>query len=121
MFCDIVGLTALSAGMDPEDVREIIAVVQRSVDWDVNRYGGFVAKYMGDGVLVYFGYPHAHEDDAERAARAALDIIPGDGTDQDAHRGQAQGTYRYRHWIGGGRRSDRRGRGRSFGAKGICG
>jgi class 3 adenylate cyclase/predicted ATPase len=76
MFCDIVESTALSASMDPEDVREIIAVFQRSVDRDVNRYGGFVAKYMGDGVLVYFGYPQAHEDDAERAVRAALDIIP---------------------------------------------
>ena len=72
MFCDIVESTALSASMDPEDFREVIAVFQRSVDRDVNRYGGFVAKYMGDGVLVYFGYPQAHEDDAERAVRAAL-------------------------------------------------
>jgi class 3 adenylate cyclase len=76
MFCDIVESTALSASMDPEDFREVIAVFQRSVDRDVNRYGGFVAKYMGDGVLVYFGYPHAHEDGAERAVRAALDIVP---------------------------------------------
>jgi class 3 adenylate cyclase len=76
MFCDLVGSTALSASMDPEDIREIIAVFQKSIDRDVNRYGGFVAKYMGDGVLVYFGYPHAHEDDAERAVRLALDIVP---------------------------------------------
>jgi class 3 adenylate cyclase len=79
MFCDLVGSTALSASMDPEDIREIIAAFQRSVAKGVQRFGGFVAKYMGDGVLVYFGYPQAHEDAAERAVRAALDIIPAIG------------------------------------------
>src|SRR6516225_981204 len=70
MFSDLVGSTALSARMDPEDLREVISACQMGVAQTVGRFGGFVAKYMGDGVLVYFGYPHAHEDDAERAVRA---------------------------------------------------
>ena len=70
MFSDLVGSTALSARMDPEDLREVISAYQKCVAETVQRFGGFVAKYMGDGVLVYFGYPHAHEDDAERAVRA---------------------------------------------------
>ena len=73
MFSDLVGSTALSARMDPEDLREIISAYQKCVAETVSRFGGFVAKYMGDGVLVYFGYPQAHEDDAERAVRAGLD------------------------------------------------
>src|ERR1700719_1978813 len=76
MFSDLVGSTALSARMDPEDLREVISAYQRCVAETVRRFGGFVAKYMGDGVLVYFGYPQAHEDDAERAVRAALELIP---------------------------------------------
>jgi len=75
MFSDLVGSTALSARMDPEDLREIISAYQKSVAETVQRFGGFVAKYMGDGVLVYFGYPQAHEDDAERAVRAGLELI----------------------------------------------
>src|ERR1700682_6085920 len=75
MFCDLVGSTALSARLDPEDVREIISAYQKCVAEAVRRFDGFVAKYMGDGVLVYFGYPRAHEDDAERAVRAGLEII----------------------------------------------
>jgi class 3 adenylate cyclase len=63
MFSDLVGSTALSARMDPEDLREIISDYQKCVAESVQRFGGFVAKYMGDGVLVYFGYPQAHEDD----------------------------------------------------------
>ena len=70
MFSDLVGSTALSARMDPEDLREVISAYQKCVAETVQRFGGFVAKYMGDGVLVYFGYPQAHEDDAERAVRA---------------------------------------------------
>ena len=69
MFSDLVGSTALSARMDPEDLREVISAYQKCVAETVQRFGGFVAKYMGDGVLVYFGYPQAHEDDAERALR----------------------------------------------------
>ena len=75
MFSDLVGSTALSARMDPEDLREIISAYQKCVAETVQRFGGFVAKFMGDGVLVYFGYPQAHEDDAERAVRAGLELI----------------------------------------------
>ena len=77
MFSDLVGSTALSARMDPEDLREVISAYQKCVAEAVQRFGGFVAKYMGDGVLVYFGYPRAHEDDAERAVRAGLGKIAG--------------------------------------------
>jgi class 3 adenylate cyclase/predicted ATPase len=75
MFSDLVGSTALSAQLDPEDLREIIGAYHRTVAEIVAGFDGFVAKYMGDGVLVYFGYPQAHEDDAERAVRAGLDVI----------------------------------------------
>src|ERR1700683_890993 len=75
MFSDLVGSTALSARMDPEDPREVITAYQNCVAKTVQRFGGFVAKYMGDGVLVYFGYPQAQEDDAAQAVRAALDLI----------------------------------------------
>ncbi len=75
MFSDLVGSTALSTRMDPEDLREVISAYQKCVADTVRRFGGFVAKYMGDGVLVYFGYPQAHEDDAERAVRAGLELV----------------------------------------------
>ena len=75
LFSDLVGSTALSARMDPEDLREVISAYQKCVAETVLRFGGFVAKYMGDGVLVYFGYPQAHEDDAERAVRAGLELV----------------------------------------------
>ena len=79
MFCDLVGSTALSARLDPEDLREVIATYHRAVAEVVAGFDGFVAKYMGDGVLVYFGYPQAHEDDAERAVRAGLGLIDAVG------------------------------------------
>ena len=75
IFSDLVGSTALSARMDPEDLREVISAYQKCVTKTVRTVGGFVANYMGDGVLVYFGYPEAHEDDAERAVRAGLELI----------------------------------------------
>src|SRR6516165_9953252 len=75
MFSDLVGSTALSARIDPEDLREVISAYQKCVAETIRRFGGFVAKYLGDGVLVYFGYPEAHEDDAERAVRAGLELI----------------------------------------------
>src|SRR5271167_3393388 len=75
MFADLVGSTALSARMDAEDLREVISAYQKCVAQTVQRFGGFVAKYMGDGVLVYFGYPLAHEDDPERAVRAGLELV----------------------------------------------
>ena len=67
MFCDLVGSTALSTRFDPEELREEIRAYQNAVAGVVARYDGFVAKFMGDGVLAYFGYPRAHEDDAERS------------------------------------------------------
>src|SRR5215469_7114581 len=79
MFCDLVDSTRLSARLDPEDLREVIAAYHRAIADVVKSFDGFVAKYMGDGVLVYFGYPQAHEDDAERAIRAALSAIDGVG------------------------------------------
>jgi class 3 adenylate cyclase/predicted ATPase len=79
MFSDLVGSTALSARMDPEDLREVISTYQKCVAETVQRFGGFLAKYMGDGVLVYFGYPQAHEDDAERAVRAGLELVAAVG------------------------------------------
>jgi class 3 adenylate cyclase len=79
MFSDLVGSTALSARMDPEDLREVIAAYQKCAAETVGRFGGFVAKYMGDGVLIYFGYPQAHEHDAERAVRAGLELVQAVG------------------------------------------
>jgi class 3 adenylate cyclase len=75
MFCDLVGSTEISARLDPEDLREVIAAYHRAVAEVVRGFDGFVAKFMGDGVLSYFGYPRAHEDDAERAVRSGLGSI----------------------------------------------
>ena len=79
MFCDLVGSTALSARLDPEDLRKIIVAYHRGCADAITGAGGFVAKYMGDGVLAYFGYPRAHEDDPERAVRAGLTLVEGIG------------------------------------------
>jgi class 3 adenylate cyclase/predicted ATPase len=79
MFCDLVGSTPLSSQLDPEDLREVIAAYHGAVADVVRSFDGFVAKYMGDGVLVYFGYPRAHEDDAERAVRAGLGAVDAVG------------------------------------------
>jgi class 3 adenylate cyclase len=79
MFCDLVGSTPLSSRYDPEDLREILDAYHRAVTERIARNGGFVAKYMGDGVMVYFGYPEAHEDGAERAVRAGLAVIEAVG------------------------------------------
>jgi class 3 adenylate cyclase/tetratricopeptide (TPR) repeat protein len=79
MFCDLVGSTALSAAMDPEDLRDLIGAYHRCAAATMSRFDGFVAKYMGDGVLIYFGYPQAHEDDPERAVRAGLALIDAVG------------------------------------------
>jgi class 3 adenylate cyclase len=100
MFCDLVGSTALSARLDPEDLREVIGAYQKRVAETIGRFEGFVAKYMGDGVLAYFGSPSAHEDDAERAVRVGLAVI-------DAVAGlnvrsvPAPGALRHCHWAGG--------------------
>jgi class 3 adenylate cyclase len=79
MFTDLVGSTALSAKLDPEDLRSVIGAYHKCVAETVARFDGYVAKYMGDGVLTYFGYPLAHEDDAERAVRAGLALIDAVG------------------------------------------
>src|SRR5262249_11928516 len=75
MFADLVGSTALSARLDPEELRDIIGAYHRCCAEVITSSGGFVAKYLGDGVLAYFGYPQAHEEDAERAVRAGLTLI----------------------------------------------
>jgi class 3 adenylate cyclase len=75
MFCDLVGSTELSTRLDPEELREVIRVYQDTCAKVIAQYDGFIAKYMGDGVLVYFGYPQAHENDAERAAGTGLGIV----------------------------------------------
>jgi hypothetical protein len=96
MFNDLVGSTALSTRHDPEDLRELIGDYHRAVAETVGRFDGFVAKYMGDGVLIYFGYPRAHEDDAEWAVRAGLAVI-------DAVEGlAAPEPFRVRLGIAGG-------------------
>ncbi len=79
MFCDLVGSTALSERLDPEDLREVIHTYQECCAGVVARFEGYIARYMGDGLLIYFGYPQAHEDDAERAIRAGLGIVEAVG------------------------------------------
>jgi hypothetical protein len=112
LFSDLVGSTELAGRMDPEDLREVISAYQQCVADTVARFDGFVAKYMGDGVLVYFGYPHAHEDDAERAVRAGLAVIEAVGRLDAPQPLLATGLA----VVGGRRRrSDRRGRGAGAG------
>jgi class 3 adenylate cyclase len=89
VFCDLVGSTLLSSRLDPEDLRKVIGAYHRCVAETVERFGGFVARYMGDGALVYFGYPRAYEDNAERAVRAMLLLLSEiprlDVLDEDLH------------------------------------
>ena len=75
MFCDLVGSTALSEQLDPEELREVIRLYQETCTAVIQRYAGHIAQHLGDGLLVYFGYPMAHEDDAQRAVRAGIEII----------------------------------------------
>jgi class 3 adenylate cyclase/tetratricopeptide (TPR) repeat protein len=75
MFCDLVDSVDLSTRLDPEDLREVIAAYHRACGRSIDQYNGYVARYLGDGILIYFGYPEAHEDDPERALRAALDVV----------------------------------------------
>lgn len=76
MFCDLVGSTALSEQLDPEDMRDLLRAYREACGAIVERYEGWIAQFRGDGILIYFGYPKAHEDDAARAIRAALEIVP---------------------------------------------
>src|SRR6266852_7889715 len=75
MFCDLVGSTALSEQLDPEELREVVRAYQATCTGVIRRYDGHIAQHLGDGLLVYFGYPAAHEDDAPRAVRAGLDVV----------------------------------------------
>src|SRR5262249_34774080 len=79
MFCDLVGSTALSAQLDPEDLREVVRAYQAACAEVIQRFEGYIAQYLGDGLLVYFGYPQAHEDDGQRAVRAALGMMEAMG------------------------------------------
>jgi class 3 adenylate cyclase/predicted ATPase len=113
MFCDLVGSTALSTRLDPEDLRAIIAAYHTCVADAARRFDGFVAKYMGDGVLVYFGYPQAHEDDAERAVRAGLALVEavlkldGAGTTLEVRVGIATGLVVVGDIVGEGEAQER--------------
>ena len=116
MFCDLVGSTALASRLDPEDLREVIGGYHRCVAATVARFDGFVAKYMGDGVLLYFGYPQAHEDDAERAVRAGLALVDAVGRLQASR--TATSSHRHRHRSGSrGRCHRHRGRTRASGRR----
>jgi class 3 adenylate cyclase len=75
MFCDLVGSTALSAQLDPEDYRAVVQQYQQTCAQVIQRHDGYLAQYLGDGLLVYFGYPSAHEDDARRAVRTGLEMV----------------------------------------------
>jgi class 3 adenylate cyclase len=75
MFCDVVDSVGLSTRLDPEDLRDVITAYHQVCARSIGLYNGYVARYLGDGVLVYFGYPEAHEDDAERGVRAALNLV----------------------------------------------
>jgi class 3 adenylate cyclase len=80
LFCDLVASTALSGQLDPEELREVVRAYQATCAEVIQRFEGYIAQYLGDGLLVYFGYPQAHEDDAQRAVRAGLDILEAMGT-----------------------------------------
>ena len=84
MFCDMVGSSALSTRLDPEEQREVVGAFQACCAAEIKRLGGMVAQYLGDGVLAYFGHPAAHEDDAERALRAGLSILNALGASKHA-------------------------------------
>ena len=75
LFCDLVDSTALSSQLDPEDLREVVRAYQATCTEVIQRFDGSIAQYLGDGLLVYFGYPLAHEDDAQQAVRAGLELI----------------------------------------------
>jgi class 3 adenylate cyclase/predicted ATPase len=112
LFSDLVGSTVLSTRMDPEDLRSLISAYQKCVTETVQRFGGFVAKYMGDGVLVYFGYPQAHEDDAERAVRSSLALIADvaklkTGTPLQTRVGIATGVVVVGDLVGSGQAQER--------------
>ena len=99
LFCDMVGSTALSGAVDPELLGELIRRYQNAAAGAIGRFGGFVAKFMGDGVLAYFGFPHAFEDAAERAVRAALAIVAEVGGIERPDGDAPSGADRHRHRL----------------------
>src|SRR5215472_4682569 len=112
MFCDLVGSTALSTGMDPEDLRDVIASYQSRCSTAIRRYDGFVAKYMGDGILAYFGYPRAHEDGCRAFSAGGSRHRRCDGRAEcrglQTPSGRARGADRHRHRTRDRWRPDRR-------------
>ncbi len=100
MFVDLVGSTALSTSLDPEDLREIIGAYHRCCAEQIEKSGGFVARYMGDGVLAYFGYPRADEDDAERAVMRRAGIGRGRGSTRCRRGDKIASASWHRHWFG---------------------
>ena len=105
MFCDLIGSTALSARLDPEDLREVIRAYQACVVATIQQFDGFIARYVGDGVLIYFGWPEARETDAERAVRAGLAIAAAVSADPYGRRA-APGPRWHRNRTGGHRRAN---------------
>ena len=103
MFCDIVGSTELSQQLDPEDLRDVIRAYQDTAKVAIERFDGYVARYMGDGVLAYFGYPLAHEDDAERAVRAGLALVESATSSARARPWRTPSSGRRRTWPLGSR------------------
>ena len=100
MFCDLVGSTALAERLDPEELRELMQAYRKACGDVVARYDGHVAQYLGDGLMVYFGWPSAHEDDAERGVRSALEIVQAvKGVRADPAAGR---SHRRGHRSGGG-------------------
>ena len=97
MFVDLVGSTALSGQLDPEDLSVLMRRYQNTVAGEIRRLKGFVARFMGDGVLAYFGWPRAHEDAAERAVRAALAIVVEVGQLKTPDEQALAGARRHRH------------------------
>ena len=111
LFCDLVGSTAIAAQLDPEEWRETVAGYHRAAADAITRFGGHVAKYLGDGVMAFFGYPEAHDNDAERAARAGLAILDAIAKlNEQPGAPQAGGAGRDRFRCGGGGCGRRQGR-----------
>jgi class 3 adenylate cyclase len=104
LFCDLVGSTALSAQLDPEEWRETVADYHRVAADAVGRFGGYVAQYLGDGMMAYFGWPEAHDNDGERAARAGLAILDAHEAQRGAWTAEVVGPYRHRLGCGSGGR-----------------
>ena len=102
MFCDLVGSTALSEQLDPEELREVVPPYQETCAAVIQRYEGHIAQYLGDGLLVYFGYPVAHEDDAQRAVRAGLEIVDAlreSPLQTQAVTASSSGPHWHSHWA----------------------